>query len=455
VSEAPPARRGDPASDRPAAAAGRPASLSALAAAAAIAAGELSSEELVTDCLAAIAEREDTLHAWAHLDPERVLAVARRRDTEPSRGPLHGVPVGIKDLIDTDGQPTSYGSPIYAGHRPEVDAVAVSRLRRAGAIILGKTVTTEFAVFTPGPTTHPLDPTRTPGGSSSGSAAAVAAGTIPLALGTQTAGSVVRPASFCGVFGAKPTYGAVPTSGVKLCSGTLDHVGAFARSAEDVAVALGVMADDTDEFRPATVPQGRPPRIGFCRTPWWDELDTSTRQLLEAGAESLARAADVVEVDLPPHFAGLADAQTTIMAVEVGRSLAWERANRGELLSDQLRTYLDAAPSFADRYDAALALADRCRDELGSVFDEPSVLLVPSVLGEPPAIDTTGDPLLCRAWTLLGTPTVSVPGLTGPSGLPVGAQVVTDRGRDGLALTAAALVAPALAAVAPAGGARP
>ncbi len=191
----------------------------------------------------------------------------------------------------------------------------MTRLRRAGAVILGKTVTTEFAVFTPGPTTHPQDPTRTPGGSSSGSAAAVAAGTVPLALGTQTAGSVVRPASFCGVFGGKPTFGAIPTDGVKLCSSTLDHVGAFGRDAADVAVALGVMAEDPDRFRPTDL--GDRPRIGFCRTPWWDELDPSTRSLLEAGAASLARVADVIEVDLPPEFAGLVDAQQVIMGVEV------------------------------------------------------------------------------------------------------------------------------------------
>ncbi|MEX0835704.1 MAG: amidase, partial [Nitriliruptor sp.] len=407
--------------------------------------GELTSEQLVSDCLAAIDAREDTLHAWAHLDPDQALAEARSRDTEPSRGPLHGVPVGVKDLIDTADLPTRYGSSIHADHQPEVSAVAVTRLHRAGAVIIGKTVTTEFAVFTPGPTTHPLDPARTPGGSSSGSAAAVAAGTIPLALGTQTAGSVVRPASFCGIFGGKPTYGAIPTAGVKLCSTTLDHVGAFGRDAADVAVALGVMAEDPDRFRPTDL--GDQPRIGFCRTPWWDELEPATRSLLEAAATSLARIADVVEVELPPEFAGLVSAQEIIMGVEVSRSLAWERQLHGDQLSDQLRTYLDAGESLAERYDDATALAERCRAQLPAVFAATPALLAPSVLGEPPPIATTGDPLLCRAWTLLGTPTVSVPGLTGPSGLPVGAQVIAAPDDDGTALTAAALIAPALAAV--------
>ncbi|MEX1178194.1 MAG: amidase [Nitriliruptor sp.] len=420
-------------------------SLSALAAAAAIRDGELTSEQLVSDCLEAIAAREGTLHAWAHLDADRALGEARSRDEEPSRGPLHGVPVGVKDLIDTADLPTAYGSPIYAGHQPEVSAIAVTRLHRAGAVIIGKTITTEFAVFSPGPTTHPQDPTRTPGGSSSGSAAAVAAGTIPLALGTQTAGSVVRPASFCGIFGGKPTLGAIPTAGVKACSATLDHVGAFGRDAADVAVALGVMADDPDRFRPTDL--GDRPRVGFCRTPWWDDLDPATRSSLETGAESLARVADVVEVTLPASFAGLADAQRTIMVVELSRALAWERDHHADLLTHQLRAYLGTAAEHQAGYEAAIALAERCRAELPGVFADTATLLAPSVLGEPPSLETTGDPLLCRAWTLLGTPTVSVPGLTGPSGLPVGAQVIAAPGDDGTALTAASLLAPALAAV--------
>jgi Asp-tRNA(Asn)/Glu-tRNA(Gln) amidotransferase A subunit family amidase len=414
----------------------------ALATAAAIRAGTTTSEEVVAACLELIAEREDELHAWAHLEPELALSEARRRDAEEPRGPLHGVPVGVKDLIDTADQPTAYGSPIHAGHRPTTDASAVARLREAGAVILGKTVTTEFAVFTPGPTTHPGDPTRTPGGSSSGSAAAVAAGGVPLALGTQTAGSVVRPASFCGVFGGKPTLGAIPTDGVKACSTTLDHVGAFGRDIRDVAVALGVMAGDVDRFAPVDL--GTRPRFGFCRTPWWDALDASTRAAIEAGAEHLARFADVVEVTLPTGFDGLVDAQKVIMAVELRRNLDEERRDHGELLSDQLRRYLDEAAASVDRYDDALALADRCRAQLTDVFADPAVLLAPSVLGEAPPIDTTGDPLLCRAWTLLGTPTISVPGLTGPTGLPVGTQVIAAPGDDAAALAGAALAAVAL-----------
>ena len=422
----------------------RPAPRTALATAAAIRSGETSSEQVVADCLERIAEREDVLRAWAHLDPELALAEARRRDQEAPRGPLHGVPIGVKDLIDTADQPTAYGSPIYAGHRPHEDAVAVARLRRAGAVIVGKTVTTEFAVFTPGPTTHPDDPTRTPGGSSSGSAAAVAAGGVPLALGTQTAGSVVRPASFCGVFGGKPTLGAIPTTGVKACSPTLDHVGAFGRDVRDVAVALGVMAGDEARFAPADL--GARPRFGFCRTARWDAIEGPARSALEAGAERLARFADVVEVTLPAAFEGLVEAQQVIMAVEVRRSLAREHADHPDQLSDQLRRYLDDAEHLVDRYEDALALAERCRAQLPEVFADPALLLAPSVLGEPPPVATTGDPLLCRSWTLLGTPAVSVPGLTGPTGLPIGAQVLAAPGRDGLALAGAGLAAVALEA---------
>jgi Asp-tRNA(Asn)/Glu-tRNA(Gln) amidotransferase A subunit family amidase len=407
--------------------------------------GRVTSEALVTDCLERAAAHEPVLHAWAHLDADRAIEEARRRDREPPRGPLHGVPVAVKDIVDTVDQPTAYGSPIHRGHRPDRDATAVARLREAGAVIVGKTVTTEFALFQPGPTTNPHDPSRTPGGSSSGSAAAVAAGIVPLAVGTQTAGSVVRPASFCGVFGAKPTFGVVPTDGVQPCSTTLDTVGVFGRDVADVATALGVMAGDAGRFVPAHLDDR--PRIGFCRTPQWDQLEPTTRTILEAAAERLAAHVDLVEVDLPPDFAGLVDAQRTIMGVEARRELASERTHHAEQLSDQLRTYLDEAAALEDRYDDALAIADRCRAELPTVFADTPLLLAPSVLGEAPPIATTGDPLLCRSWTLLGTPTVAVPGLRGPAGLPLGVQMIAAPGEDALALAGAARVAHHLAAV--------
>jgi Asp-tRNA(Asn)/Glu-tRNA(Gln) amidotransferase A subunit family amidase len=417
-------------------------------AAAAVRDGRVTSEALVADCLERAAALEPTLHAWAHLDADRALEEARRRDREPPRGPLHGVPVAVKDIVDTADQPTAYGSPIHAGHRPARDATAVARLREAGAVIVGKTVTTEFALFQPGPTTNPHDVTRTPGGSSSGSAAAVAAGVVPLAVGTQTAGSVVRPASFCGVLGAKPTFGAVPTDGVKPCSTTLDTVGVLGRDVTDVALALGVMAGDVAAFTPAEL--GDRPRVGFCRTPQWDQLEPSTRSILERAADRLAAHVDLVEVDLPPHFAELVDAQRTIMGFEARRELARERTDHADQLSDQVRTYLDEAAALGDRYADALALAGRCRAELPDLFADTPLLFAPSVLGEAPPLATTGDPLLCRSWTLLGTPTVAVPGLTGPSGLPLGTQVIAAPGDDATALAGAARLAELFAADGPA-----
>jgi Asp-tRNA(Asn)/Glu-tRNA(Gln) amidotransferase A subunit family amidase len=419
-----------------------PALPSAVALAATIRAGDTSSEEVVRNCLERIVASEDVLSAWAHLDPDQAVAEARRRDRqardgEVPLGPLHGVPVGIKDIVDTAGLPTAHGSPIYADNVPDADAAAVARLRAAGAVVVGKTVTTEFALFSPGPTSNPHDRSRTPGGSSSGSAAAVAAQTVPLAIGTQTAGSVVRPASFCGVVGGKPTFGAVPTDGVKPCSTSLDTVGAFARDVADVALALGVMADDVDRFTPAEL--GDRPRLGLCRTPQWDQLEASTRSAFETAAERLAGRADVVEVTLPPGFERLVDAQVTIMTVEAYRELTWERTHHADQLSDQLRRFLAGAEARLDDYDDALALADRCRAEMAEVFARTPLLFAPSVLGEAPPISSTGDPLLCRSWTLLGTPTISVPVMTGPNGLPLGAQVIAAPDDDALALAGAAL----------------
>lgn len=425
-----------------------PAAVTATDAVAAIRGGELTSEQLVVDCLERILASEDVLNAWAHLDPEQAMAEARRRDQQvrdgdQPLGPLHGVPVGIKDIVDTAATPTAHGSPIYTGNVPDRDAAAVDRLRAAGAVVLGKTVTTEFALFSPGPTSNPHDPSRTPGGSSSGSAAAVAAHTVPLAIGTQTAGSVVRPASFCGVVGGKPTFGAIPTDGVKPCSSTLDTVGAFATDVADVALALGVMAGDVDRFSPTEL--GDRPRLGLCRTPQWDQLEASTRSAFETAAERLAGSADVVEVDLPPGFDRLVDAQVTIMTVEAYRELTWERTHHADQLSDQLRRFLAGAEGRFDHYEDALAVAERCRAEMAEVFTRTPLLFAPSVLGEAPPISSTGDPLLCRSWTLLGTPTISVPVMTGPNGLPLGAQVIAARDDDALALAGAALTVEVLA----------
>ena len=416
-----------------------PAAWPATTVAAAIRAGDVSSAEVVRACLDRIAERDGQVHAWAHVDPERAMAEARRRDATAAAGPLHGVPVGIKDLIDTADAPTAYGSPIHAGHRPARDAACVARLRAAGAVILGKTVTTEFALFHPGPTANPHDPARTPGGSSSGSAAAVADHMVPVALGTQTAGSIVRPASFCGIYGYKPTFDAIPTEGVRAIGPSLDTLGPLARTVDDLAVTAAVMGVGNAAAGPA----GRTPSIAFARTWEWPSADAATREELAALVARLALA----EVALPEAFADLVDAQTAIMDAEAAAALAPEHRDHPGQLSRQLREMLARGRALdADAVRRAHAHAARCRKLLPSVFAGHDALLVPSVVGEAPeGLDATGDPLFCRIWTLLGTPAVAVPGLRGPRGLPVGVQVVADRGRDAAALAAARWIGDAVA----------
>ena len=406
---------------------------SARAIVAALDGAERSSEEVVRGCLERIAAVEDDLHAWAFLDPELALRRARQLDRVPrdERGPLHGVPIGVKDIFDTADQPTAHGSVIYAGARPERDATAVARLREAGAVVIGKTVTTEFALFHPGPTRNPHDLARTPGGSSSGSAAAVAAGCVPLAIGTQTAGSIVRPASFCGVVGVKPTIGSVPTGGVKPCSHTLDTVGVFARDVDDAALALEVLTGDA-RFARGDLPAR--PAIGFVRTPEWERIPDATQAVIEDAAARVADVADLVEIELPPPFAGLVEAQLAVMAVEANHWLGPERDEHPELLSATLRTYLASGPALAGGYEEALALRERCQAVLGDVFAGVDAVLAPAVLGEAPPAAVTGDPLLCRMWTLLGTPAVAVPGLHGPDGLPLGVQLVGVPGADATVL---------------------
>jgi Asp-tRNA(Asn)/Glu-tRNA(Gln) amidotransferase A subunit family amidase len=409
----------------------------ARAIAAAVRGGELSAEQVVTDHLDAIAAREPELRAWVHLDAQQALASARDVDADPAgAGPLAGVPVGVKDIVDVEGMPTRNGSSVPVTGPAAADATAVARLRAAGAVPIGKTVTTEYALFEPGPTRHPFDVSRTPGGSSSGSAAAVAAGTVPLAIGTQTAGSIVRPAAFCGVIGAKPSFGAIDRTGVTLCSSTLDTIGMLGADVADVALSLGVMAADPDAFRPA-VPGSRP-RIGVCRTFEWDEVDADARAVIDAGLGRLDAVADLVEVTMPEPMRGLASAQVAIMLVECADELDDIRRTHGAQLSAALHRVLRSGDAHRWAYDAAIAHTEAATRHLAELFSDCDVLLAPATLGEAPSRETTGDPLLCRQWTLLGTPTVSVPGLLGPAGLPLGVQVVAPVGRDDLALGAAA-----------------
>lgn len=405
-----------------------------------IAAGDLSSEALVAACLERIAGREPAVHAWAHLDPEAALAQARRRDAEAPRGALHGVPVGVKDIVDTADLPTEWGTPIHAGRRPDRDAACVARLRAAGAVVLGKTVTTEMAIYHPAPTRNPVNLEHSPGGSSSGSAAAVADGMVPVAIGSQTAGSVIRPAAFCGVLGFKPTRGLLDLSGVMGLSPRLDTLGVLARGVDDLDLLMSVLADGwtrVEEAEPAGAPA-----FALSRTPWWDRADADSRSAVEDWAGRLAGAgARVREIDLPETFGPLPDVQDDLMAFDAARSRAWEYEHRAAALSDRLRDYLErgrATP--AGRAEEAVRLGAACAAQLTDLLGSGEVLLVPGVVGEPPPVaeGSTGDPLFCRPWTLLGTPALALPGARGSGGLPVGVQLVAGPGEDRALLSAAA-----------------
>lgn len=405
---------------------------------------ELSAEQLVGDCLARIAEREPVVQAWEVLGAEGALREARRIDGLRERPLLCGLPVGIKDLIDTADLPTSYGSRIYRHHRPAQDAACVRALREAGAIVLGKTVTTEFAGYAPGKTRNPRDLSRTPGGSSSGSAAAVADGMVPFALGTQTAGSVIRPASFCGVIGWKPAYGTFPLDGVHPLAPSLDTLGFFVPELADVPLVSAALAGA--EPRPLP-PLPTRPVFGLCRTALWERAELSTRQAIEAAAAKLVRSgAEVREVELPPSFTGLLEAQVAIMGGETAISLRRELEDSPGELSARLREVLEAGRACsAQQLEAARAQAARCRGELATMLGPFDALLTLAVAGEAPVgLDSTGDPSFCRIWTLLGTPCASLPVLRGPAGLPVGLQLVGKRGGDEALFGAAAFVLAAL-----------
>jgi Asp-tRNA(Asn)/Glu-tRNA(Gln) amidotransferase A subunit family amidase len=394
-----------------------------------IAAGDTTCEAVVRACLARIAEHEPVVRAWTNFDPERALAEARSRDRAASRGPLHGVPIGIKDVIDTFDMPTEMGSPIYRGHRPPADAACVALLRAAGAVILGKTVTCEFAGVTPAATTNPHDETRTPGGSSSGSAAAVADCMVPVALGTQTGGSVLRPASYCGVIGYKPTYNAFSRVGVKAAAEGLDTVGVIARSLDDIALLRAVLLGRT----PAPLVAAPPPRIGLTRTHLWDHAKPETVAAVEDAAERLAEAgATIIDVNLPDAFAELKEAREVVNDCERAVAMADEWHRHRDLISERLQKIvqrgLDALPR---DYARAVRLAERCRGELEGAFGAADMLLAPCVRGEAPeGLHYTGDPGFQALWTLLHVPTLTLPTAVGPNGLPVGIQLVGRRHDD-------------------------
>lgn len=402
-----------------------------------IAAGRLTAVDAVDAALDRIDARDDTVRAWKTLDRDKARAEAAARDGEAPRSALHGVPVGVKDVIDTADLATGYGSPIHEGSRPAADAAVTALLREAGMVVLGKTVTTEFAMRTPGATRNPHNPAHTPGGSSSGSAASVADGQVPLAIGTQTSGSIIRPAAFCGVVGYKPTWGSVPRGGLKMLSESLDVIGAMANSAPDAQAFAQAMSGR--KIEPAAALDA-PPRIGLCRTSAWPGIEHAGADALERAADACrAAGAEVVDIELPDPFAGALEAHDIVMTVEASRLLAFERTNHWDRLSPALQDVMrrGAAASDAD-YDNARAVRDACRARLSEAFKTADVLLTPSATGEAPeGLDFTGSPDFNRIWTFVGAPCLTVPGLKGPKGLPVGPQIVAGLGQDNLAVAAA------------------
>jgi Asp-tRNA(Asn)/Glu-tRNA(Gln) amidotransferase A subunit family amidase len=420
--------------------------LTAREAARQIAERRITDEALATAYFDRIEAREAVVGAWQYLDRERALLTARRCDAEPPRGPLHGIPIAVKDLIDTVDMPTAYGSPIYRGHRPDADASCVALARAAGAIVLGKTVTTEFATFTPGKTANPRNPAHTPGGSSSGSAAAVADGMVPLAFGTQTAGSVIRPGAFCGCVAYKPSFGLINRAGAKPLADSLDTVGVFARSVEDAAFFAGVLSERPTLRHLAALQLA--PRFGLYRTPVWEEAEPATAAALDAARSALERAgAMMTELAIAPEHQGLSEVQDTIMWFETVRALAHERLEHSAELSPRLAQLIDAGMAIgAEVYNQALAQAAAARIRLDAFFGSCDAILVPAAPGEAPAgLGNTGNPIFNRMWTLLGVPCVALPARWSDNGLPTGVQLVGRVHDDARLMACAAFLERALA----------
>uniref|UniRef100_UPI001F3AD52D amidase n=1 Tax=Falsiroseomonas oryziterrae TaxID=2911368 RepID=UPI001F3AD52D len=395
---------------------------------------------LVEACLERIAARNGTVAAWSHLDAAAARAAAKALDAGPERGLLHGIPFGVKDIIDTADQPASYGSPIYVGHMPGRDAATVAAPRAAGAILLGKTVTTEFANRRPGPTRNPHDPTRTPGGSSSGSGAAVADFQVPLALGTQTGGSVLRPAAYCGVVGFKPSLQHFGNSGVRTNTEAYDTVGLMARAVEDVALLRAAIME---------IPHAAPrpvdaPRIAIVRTAHWDQASPATQAAIADAARAFAAAgAQVSELELPAEFAGLREAHRIVCGFESVRNYADELERSGHLVSADFRAErasVGEAATLAE-FRAALRLGHACRARMDAIMAESGLhaLLTPSAPDEaPPGLAHTGQPIFNYLWTNMSVPCVTLPFTRGPNGMPIGVQLVARRHEDAMLLDVAA-----------------
>lgn len=410
--------------------------------------GSLSSEALVAACLARIEARDSAVQAWAHLDAAKALHDARESDAARRRGgsarPLDGIPVAIKDIIDTAEYPTEYGSKVFEGRVPKEDAFVAGELKRAGAIILGKTVTTELAFFGPGKTRNPRNPDRTPGGSSSGSAAAVADHQVPLALGTQTAGSIIRPASFCGTIGFKPTFGYVSRSGVLAQSAPLDTIGGYARSVEDIALLVDcISAYDPRDGDMSSAPKSglasaleaapldRPPRFAFVKSPGWPDAEAESRGVFEDYANSFGARAEVVETPLSADFDGSLRLQQIVQFSDIAKNYGPIAIKNPDKVSDKLKEVIATGRTFsAADIAAARAERDPLYEALRPILVNYDAILTPAAPG--PALEglsSTGSPAFNALWTFLGMPCISLP-LLKVGGLPYGVQLVAARGDD-------------------------
>ncbi len=427
---------------------------SALSLRAKLAAGEITAEALVQAYLARIAEVDGEIGAWAHLEPEHALAQARSLDqlrgTGLPLGPLHGLPVAVKDIVDTADLPTENGSALLRGRQPETDATLVSLLRQAGAVVLGKSVTTEFAMYAPGKTANPHNPKHTPGGSSSGSAAAVAAAMAPLAIASQTNGSVIRPASFCGVVGFKPSHGRISRHGVLSLSRPLDTMGVITATVEDAALLAEVlMAYDARDRDMRALPAPKlleiaqeapplPPRFAFVKTPVWDQAEDDMTAALSELADHLG--ADCESVELPELYDRALPNHRSIMCADLAKNLQPYQERGKDALSPQLAALIEEGKSVtAVDYNRALDWREVLYDGLGEIFEDFDAILTAPTPGEAPAgLEATGNPAFCTMWTFLGTPAVSLPVFTGSSGLPMGVQLVGPRNEDARLLRSAA-----------------
>lgn len=420
--------------------------ISAAEAAAAIQSGEITSEELVRACLDHISDSEDSVGAWTYLDPEYALEQARAADLHRRSGaplgPLHGVPVGVKDIFDTKDMPTEDGTVLHAGRTPAFDATAVALMREAGAIIMGKTVTTELAVYAPGKTRNPHDPARTPGGSSSGSAAAVAAHMVPLAIGTQTNGSVIRPASYCGVYGYKPSYGLISRYRILQQSHMLDQVGVFGRSVKDVALLAEQLMrfDDRDPdmrlrshlnlIDTATEDPLMTPRLAFVKTPAWDQANEDVQGAFTELVDFLGDR--VEEVGLSELLEKTVDWHRTIMEADLAKSFRREYERGKANLSATLQEMIERGQQcLAMDYNFAVEQIPELNNALYEIFLDYDAIITPATTGEAPlGLESTGSPVFCTPWTLCGVPSISVPILQGSNGLPIGVQMTAARNDD-------------------------